>query len=371
MNDKATDASQRPRRLWTCLLAAVAALLAGWLVWSQWLNPSGVRHVFFDPQDESFPVEVTGYYGYNGERVEFRHIIECRKAIYRGANRAGTVTWTPNTKLFARHNPDGSTLLYGFHAGRQDKFAAAEFHCSDFHDDPDLEIERYLQIAWIDDIKTFGSVYYARSRWNPPTDFSGLITRGRISARRIATGAPDPVNPMVHWAYPMMNLRDTDALGFDHAEHAKHAIVREGFYYVCVPWVAFEQRYRESGRALPRINPAPPGFVEDLCGMLKEAGANYLPLIPIGDDAYLVTVDPIGPNLWHYHTSPEVVGEVVNGLQPLMLQTELGTVPLRSWPKNLGKVLACTDAEEPNCMSVLRTFLTVSASAAARLVKGE
>ena len=366
-----TDAPQRPRRSWPWLLAAVSALLVGWLVWSQWLNPSGVRHVFFDPQDETFPVEVTGYYGYNGERVEFRHIIECRKAIYRGANRAGAVTWTPNTKLFVQHNPDGSTLIYGFHAGRQDKFAAADFHCSDFHDDPDLEIERYLQIAWIDDIKTFGSVYYARSRWTIPTDFSGLITRGRVSARRIATGAPDPVDPMVHWAYPMMYLRDTDALGFDHAEHARHEIIRGGFYYGCVLWSVIVDDHRKTGHELPPINPTPLGFVENLCGLLDRTGANYLPLIPVGDDPYLVSVDSTGPNLWHYHTSPDVVRDVANSRQPLTIRTDLGTVSFHAWTRGGRKILACTGGAEPVCMSVFRSYLDVSASAAARLVKGE
>lgn len=168
-----------------------------------------------------------------------------------------------------------------------------------------------------------------------------------------------------------MYLRDTDALSFDHAEHARHEIIRGGFYFVCVSWAAIEQNQRKFGRALPSINPAPPGFVEDLCGMLDRVGANYMPLVSIGDDPYLVTIAPTGANLWHYYTNPDVVRDVANSRRPLIIQTDLGTVSFHAWARGGRKILACTSEAEPICMSVLRSYLDVSSSAAARLVKGE
>ena len=113
-------------RKWKYLAILSALLFVGLYLTRPW----AVDYARFEPTDETFNVEVSGYYGYRGERTEFSHVIECRKVIIRDLDDWGGEDWKPNTQIFAAEQPDGSTILYGFSNTDNDPttLGGADFH---------------------------------------------------------------------------------------------------------------------------------------------------------------------------------------------------------------------------------------------------
>lgn len=349
----------KPR--WRHIAVLSALLVVGLYVTKPW----AVDYARFEPTGETFNVEVSGYYGYRGERVEFSHVIECRKVIIRDLDDWGGEDWKPNTQIFAAEQADGSTLLYGFSATDNDPstLGRVDFHCGMFVEDPSQTIERRMRMVWVDDIESptraFRSSYFDQ----PFPMEVGLISPGQITAKRTKRRDVTPINPIIHWAYPMMRFGFTGALGFAHKEHLKHEELMTGFVVFCSDRARRKEIWgsRTSGKWYLTV---PAEFVAELCADIASRARLFLPLVPVGDEPDRVVVDGSNPDLWAFHAEPELTRALHRGERAVQLVYRRWEIPVRHTQKFRGNL--CPDVGD-RCIVFYSSFLVVSRSVAAGL----
>ncbi len=348
-------------RKWKCL-AVLSALLVGGLYVTK---SCAVDYARFEPTDESFNVEVSGYYGFRGERVEFSHVIECRKVIIRDLDAWGGEDWKPNTQIFATEKADGSTLLYGFSATDNDPstLGGVDFHCGMFVEDPGQTLERRMRIVWIDDIENPTRVFRSSYFDQPYPMETSFINPGRLTAKRTKRRDVTPVNPIIHWAYPMMRFGFTGALGFAHKEHLKHKEILSGFAVVCTER-AQQQKAWESNASETWFYPVPVEFVISMCAEIGATARQFLPLVPKGDAPNRLVVDRSNPDIWVFHADPELTRALFRGDASVELSYKTWVVPIKETGRFHGNL--CPTSGEW-CVRFNRKFLQVSRAVAADL----
>lgn len=349
---------------WKYLAVLSTMLVVGFYV----TRSCAVDYARFEPTDETFNVEVSGHYGYRGERTEFSHVIECRKVIIRDLDDWGGEDWKPNTQIFAAEQQDGSTLLYGFSDSDNDPstLGGADFHCDMFVEDPSQTIERRMRMVWIDDIKrptrALRSTYFDQ----PYPMEVGLISPGQISAKRTNRRDLAHVDPIIHWAYPMMEFYFSGALEFAHERHAKHEEMLTGYTVRCFD----RARLREiwgSGTSEAWYLTVPPEFVDDLCADIASKARRFLPLVPERDAADRVVVDDSNPDLWPFHADPGLTRALHRGDAKVELIYKKWKIQVRRTQKFRGNLCPAVGKK---CVVFNSAFLNVSQPAATRLKQG-
>jgi len=323
------------KRRWRLIAVLLVVLSAGLYVTKPW----AVDYARFELTDESFNVEVSGYYGYRGQRIEFEHVIECRKVIIRDLDDWGGEDWKPNTQIFSTELPDGSTLLYGFWPTDNDPktLGNAGFHCGTFLDDPLGVVERQVHLVWIDDIAN-----PKRAFESEPLELShrldnGVIRPGRITAKRTKRRDLTPIDPMIHWAYPVMRFSFTGALAFAHQEHQKAEAVLSGYVVFCFDREPLQKNW-ESRNLDPGFQAVPSEFVTDLCSEIGSTAERFLPLIPEGDDPKRVVVDVSNPDLWPFYADPEQTRALFRGYTAIGLTYKNWTIAVTNTKSSYGNL---------------------------------
>ena len=331
-------ALQMMKRRWRYIAVLSALLFVGLYLTKPW----AVDYARFEPTDETFNVEVSGYYGYQGQRVEFSHVIECRKVIIRDLDDWGGEDWKPNTQIFAAEQPDGPTLLYGFSNTDNDPktLGGADFHCGMFVEDPSQTIERRMRMVWIDDIdnptRAWRSNYFDR----PYPMEIGLVSPGQITAKRAKRRDVSPVDPIVHWAYPMMRFYFGGALAFAHKEHLKHEAVLSGYTVFCADRAPLKKNW-ESRSLDPGYQAVPADFVADLCTEIKSKARRFLPLVPEEDAPDRVVVDGANPDLSPFYADPERTRTVYRGDMTIDLFYKRWSIAVNYTKKNSRQLMPC------------------------------
>ncbi len=352
---------QMMKRRWRPIAVLLAVLSAGLYVTESW----AVDYARFEPTDEAFNVEVSGYYGYRGKRIEFSHVIECRKVIIRDLDDWGGEDWKPNTQIFAAKQADGSTLLYGFWPTDNDPktLGRADFHCGMFLDDPLQVVERQVHLVWVDDIANPGRVFESEPLEQPHPIDVGIISPGRIAAKRTKRQDLTPVDPMIHWAYPMMRFSFTGALAFAHKEHQKHEAILSGYVVFCSDREPLRKIW-ESRNLDPGYQTVPADFVTDLCAEIASNARRFLPLVPEGDDPGRVVVDDTNPDLWPFYADPELTRALFRGDAAIELAYKKWAIAVTHTNTTYGNLCPVSGGK---CIVFSRAYLTVSQSAAAGL----
>lgn len=354
------QAFEMVKRHWLLIAVLLAVLCAGLYTTKPW----AVDYARFEPTDETFNVEVSGYYGYRGKRIEFSHVIECRKVIIRDLDDWGGEDWKPNTQIFTAGLPDGSTLLYGFWPTDNDPktLGVADFHCGMFIGDPLQVVERQVHLVWIDDISNPRRVFESQPlKQLHPIDI-GVISPGRIAAKRTKRQDLTPVDPMIHWAYPMMGYYFTGALAFAHKEHNKREAILSGYAVSCIDREPLRKNW-ESRNLQPGYQAVPADFVTKLCAEIAANARRFLPLVPKGEAPERVVVGSSNPDLWAFYADPELTRALFRGDTTVDLVYKTWTITVRHTQQFNGNL--CPESGD-SCIVFNRRYLRVSRSAAAR-----
>ncbi len=323
-------------------------------------EPWSTNYATFDATDEGFLVEVSGYYGFRGERNEFTHIIECRKVIYGGLNDYGREEWRYNNRIFTSSQDDGSVVMYGVLApvdGDPDAKYRNIGTCGLLVENPEAIFTAAMDMVWIDSAYKPRRVLQSNLIDRPYPMAGELISPGLVQVKRISRGNLDPVDPMVHWAHLMMANSKRGTLAGSHEGYLDGRPLLGGFRVSCVSKsevdIAINSKDASSTKKAAVV---PSVFVDDLCDYLTKNTRSFASILPNETDEFVLEVDPTNPDLTWFFADPELVNEYARGERKFIFHFKEWRIDIEDRMVNRG-MMCYIDSQL--CIHFERYFLSV------------